>query len=295
MREPSPRTSRLAIGGSLAALIAIGGGGFLLGRATVHAPAPITERAPAPVSPTTSVPPPERTLQRADLIALVASAADSVASGRTLPRNGTDLVGKRFVILLPFGCDGPAPDSSDASMRWQYDEKAAVLRVTVAPVVWAKAEWWQEPPETVEEMEGFWIERPWSSLETCPSSSTVAAAPGADPVTLPGQTLGVVQLISPDTPRQMVRGGKPYEAVIRKISDAAQLAEGLQLRLKGRIGRFPNDQPVRCKQPGGREQRPVCLVAVTIDELAFRNPATGETISVWQPTVDVTAGDSADE
>jgi hypothetical protein len=299
MREPSPRNSRLALAGSLAALIALGGGGFLLGRATVPVPAqPTPQPTPSPaetVTPPKVEVPVERTVGRQDLIGLGASAADAAASGMPLPASAMELVGKRFDISLPFGCDGPAPDGSIAQLRWHYDEKASVLRIHVEPTVWMKTDWWTSPPEAVEAMEGFWVERPWSSLETCPSSPPLSSAPGADPITLPGQTLGLVQLLSPDAPRQMQREGKPYEAVIRKTAEAVSLRQGLQLRLHGRVGRFPDGQPVRCLQPGGREQRPVCLIAVTFEEVAFQDPATRETLSVWQPTADTNSGDRIDE
>jgi hypothetical protein len=240
---------------------------------------------PAVVAPKIEAPV-ERMLGRPDLISLGASAADAAASGQPLAAAATELVGKRFEIALPFGCEGPAPEGSPAPLRWRYDEKASALRIHVEPAVWETADWWRAAPETVEAMEGFWVERPWSSLETCPSSSPVSSAPGSDPVTLPGQTLGLVQLLSPDAPRQMHRNGKPYEAVIGKPAEAARLQQGLQVRLSGRVGRFPDGQPVRCLQSGGPEQRPVCLIAVTFDEVAFRDPASGETLSVWQPAAD---------
>ena len=294
MREPSPRTSRLAIAGSLAALIGVGGVGFLLGRgaAPVLPPSPVP--AVAPVVPKPAEAPPERLLQRSDLIALGIAAADASASGTSLSRDALELAGKRFELALPFGCDGPAPEGSDAPLRWRYDEEAAALRVHVAPTVWQKADWWPEPPATIEAMEGFWIERPWTSRETCPSASAIAAAPDADPATLLGQSLGVVQLISRDTPRQLVRGGKPYEAVVRMATDAAPFDQGLRMKLTGRVGRFPNGQPVHCAQPGGREQRPVCLIAVTVEQVALQDPAGGGDLSVWQPTVDSSAGGAAD-
>jgi hypothetical protein len=285
----------LAIAGSLAALIAVGGAGFLAGRGTAPAPPPAISPPPAaPVVTPKVEAPPERTLQRQDLIGLGASAADAAASGAALPGEAIELAGKRFEIFLPFGCDGPAPEGSEAPLRWRYDDKASALRIHVSPTEWKTADWWQDPPKAVEAMEGFWIERPWSSRETCPATSAVSAAPGADPVTLPGQTLGVVQLISPDAPRQMLRGGKPYETVVRMAADAAPLGQGLRVRLAGRIGRFPDGQPVRCTQSGGREQRPVCLIAVTIEEVAFQDPATDKTLSVWQPAADAPSGNRTD-
>jgi hypothetical protein len=286
MREPSPRTSRLVIAGSLAALLAICGGGFLLGRATAPAPGSLPAvPIPTVVAPKTEAQV-ERTLRRTDLINLGALAADATASGLPLAATATELVGKRFEIALPFGCAGPLPEGSHAMLKWRYDEKASALRIHAEPTVWMKSDWWRDPPEAIEAMEGFWVERPWSSRETCSSSSPVSSAPGSDSVTLPGQTLGLVQLLAPDAPRQMHRNGKPYEAVIGKPAEAARLQQGLQIRLSGRVARFPSGQPVRCLQSGGAEQRPVCLIAVTFEEVAFRDPVTGETLSVWQPTAD---------
>lgn len=297
MREPSPRTSRLAIAGSLLALIGAGGGGFLLGRVTAPAPPTVTAASTEPTLQQPIEAPPERTLRRPDLIALGAAAADASASGAAISQDAAALAGRRFELDIPFGCDGPAPEGFDAPLRWRYDEEASALRLHVAPNVWDEADWWQEPPEAVEAMEGFWIEHPWTSRGTCPPAPMASAAAGTDPVTLPDRTLGVVQLISPDTPRQMRRDGKPYEAVIRMAADAVQFQRGLRVALKGRVGRFPDGQPARCALPDDYGQRPVCLIAVSVDEVAIRNPATGETLSVWLPTIDASGrvpGDQTD-
>lgn len=284
MREPSPRTSRFAIAGGLVALILVGGGGFLLGRATMPAappaPAPIAVPAPEP-SPTTE---PEKIIGRAEIIGLGAAGADALASGTQLPQHLAALAGKRFELALPFGCDGSASDGSSLPMRWRYDEAAGALRIHVAPATWSTAEWSRDPA-TLEAIEGFWIERPWSSAETCLKAGTVSAAPGTEPVTLPGQSLGIAQLITTNTARQLRRDGKPYETVV-KVTDDQLPSSGLSLRLTGRIDRFPDGQPVRCRQPGGREQRPICLVAISLDTVGIHDPARDESLALWQPTAD---------
>jgi hypothetical protein len=283
MREPSPRASRFAIAGGLVALILVGGGGFLLGRATMpaapSAPAPVAVPAPEP-SPTSG---PEKLIGRAEIIGLGAAGADALASGTQLPQHLAALAGKRFELALPFGCDGSAPDGSSMPMRWRYDEAAGALRIHVAPVTWSPAEWSRDPA-TLEAMEGFWIERPWSSAETCLKAGAVSAAPSTEPVTLPGQSLGVAQLITTNTARQLGREGKPYQAVVK--IDGKRPLSGLSLRLRGRIDRFPDGQPVRCRQPGGREQRPICLVAISLDTVGIHDPAKDETLALWQPTAD---------
>lgn len=291
MREPSPRTSRLAIAASLAAIVIVGGAGFLFGRSTVPALTPATPpaAAPAPALPEKPEPTTENTLGRSDLIALGNASAQAAADRAALPGDMLERVGRRFELLLPFGCDGPAAANSEAPLRWRYDTAASALRIHVAPVTWVPGDWWPDPSAPIEAMEGFWIERPWSSRETCSSPAADALTPGIEPVTLPGQTLAIVQLISRDTPRQIRRDGKPYEAVVRLAPDPVDRDRGLRIRVAGRIGRFPDGQPVRCRQPGGREQRPICLVAVTTEEVAIENPATGETLAEWQPTLDVPA------
>lgn len=289
MHEPSPRTSRLAIAGSLAAIMIVGGAGFLFGRATVPVPPPAMSpvSAPEPALPEEPEPTTERTLGRSDLIALGNAAAQAAADGAALPDGWREFVGRRFEVLLPFGCDGPAAAGSEAPLRWRYDVEASALRIHVAPVTWVPGDWWSDPSAPIEAMEGFWIERPWSERQTCSSSAADASTLGIEPVTLPGQTLALVQLISRDTPRQVRRDGKPYEAVVRVAPDAVDPSQGLRIRLAGRIGQYPNGQPARCRQPGGREQRPICLIAVTTEEVAIENPASGETLSEWQPTLDV--------
>lgn len=286
MREPSPRSSRMAIAGGLVALIAIGGGGFMLGRATSAGDEgrPLVEPSPTAAPTPVAITLPDQILRRPDLIALGAIAADATASGTALPKGAGSMAGRRFELVLPFGCDGEAAPGSDAALQWRHDEAAGALRIRATPVTWPTADWLQKPGSEIEGLEGFWIARPWSSGEACPASPAVSAAPDADPVTLPGQTLGVVQLITSATPRQLRRGERPYDVVLRRDADPAAFPKGVTLRLSGRIGRFPDGRPVRCRQPGGGEQRPICLISVEIQEVALDDPARAQVLATWQAT-----------
>ena len=293
MHEPSPRTSRLVVAGSAAAIILLGGGGFLLGRSTAPAPPPaIISPMPAPVAaPVVSETPVARVLSRTDIIAMANAAADATSSGAKMPESASAAEGSRFEIELPFGCDGPAAEDSRDPFQWRYDAKSSSLRVSVAPAAFDPQEWLGEPtseaasiapPAAREEaIEGFWIARPWSSRETCESASAPAAPLGIDAVTIPGQTLGLAQIFTDEDSRNARRGGKPYESVRRMDEDDLKIDKGLRVRLRGRIGRFPDGEAVRCRQPAGKEQRPVCLVAVTFDDVAIENPSTQETIATW--------------
>lgn len=274
--------------GGFAAILAVGGAGFLLGRGTssresapsTATPAPIVTPA-APV-PTTLVRPQDEIKTRADLVALAAQATDAVASGRGTPQALRDAVGQRFELRLPFGCQGPADDESDASMRWRYDDKAKALRVHVAPIIWSKTDLVATPDQSTMDgvAEGFWISRPWTVSEACPQTQVNPAPAGSEPVTLPGQTLAIAQFFDGEGGRPG-RDGKPYETVKRMAPDEVKSAQGFRLRLRGRIAEIPEQGPVSCRQPAGSEQRPICVIAVTLDDVAIENAQTGNTLATW--------------
>lgn len=288
MNEPSVRSSRFALAGGIAAAFAIGGAGFYIGRVTSPRSvepivAPI-EIAPAvaetqALSPTTG----NIVKTRADLIALAAQAADAVASGQAIPKAVADAAGQRFELRLPFGCRGPSEEGGDIAMRWRYDAGTKALRVHVAPVVWANADILDVPdqPAASDVAEGFWISRPWTGSEACPTTPDTAAPGGTDAVTLPGQTLAIAQFFDGDGARQSRRDGKPYEAVVRMTPDGVQAEQGFQAHITGRIANIPGHGPISCRQPAGAEQRPICIVAVTMDEVAVDNPLTGNTLATW--------------
>ncbi len=292
MDEPTLRKSRLALAGGIAAALAVGGTGFLIGRGTSPrsvepvaarpvAAAPAVAREPAaPPTPGNPV------LTRADVLALAARTADAVASGQAVPKAVADSAGQRFELRLPFGCRGPAEPESDAAMRWRYDETDKALRVHVAPVVWTRADILDAAGQATAAgaVEGFWIPRPWTASEACPATQDNPAPDGTEAVMLPGQTLAIAQFFDRDGARQGQRNGKPYETVVRMRPDELQAGQGFQLRIAGRIANIPGQGPVSCRQPAGAEQRPICVVGVTMDEVAIDNPRTGKTLATWSVT-----------
>lgn len=290
MEEPSPRSSRLALAGALLAAIAVGGAGFLLGRAA-------QERPPAPVAPVPApapAPAPEPVLSgllgRADLIALAAEAADAAAAGRDPGPEIARVDGRRFELRLPFGCTGPAGRESAAPMRWRYDKKAEALRISVDPVAWTANDWWPAGAANgIEAIEGFWVERPWTSSEACPEAGDPPAeaeaadgeAVASEPAAPAERTLALGQIFSAESGRGGRRNGKPYQAVVRIAEDQLDSSAGFRLRIAGRIARAGDSGPVRCRRPAGPEQRPTCLVSVVMDEVTVENPASGETLATW--------------
>lgn len=282
MREPSPRTSRLAIAGGLLAVLCIGGGGFLLGRGTLSPPPPVTNEVVAVPTPPEEPPPAEtRTLGRADLAALAGQAADAAASGTPVPASVREAVGRQFDLELPFGCGGPANQMDAAPLSWSYNETAEVLRIRVQPTTWAAADWGIAAEAGVEAIEGFWIPRPWSSRGTCPPRTVQAAVAGSEPVMLPGQTLALAQFVAGDGRREALRGERPFELVQRMPRAEFDGSQGFRVRLLGRIGSVAGTGPVRCLQPAGIEQRPICVIAATLAEVRIENPADGAVLATW--------------
>jgi hypothetical protein len=281
MQEPSVRTSRLAIAAGLAAVLLVGGGGFFIGRMTAPAPPapPPSIAAPVPAPP----PPPKATrdLERADLIALAQRAADSFASGETPPNEIGDAAGRRFSLLLPFGCTGPNDAASGLAMRWRYDDSAQVLRVTVDPARWTGADWNLDAETAPATAEGFWIGRPWLSGGACPPRTEQAVPRGTEPLTLPGQTLAIAQFAASDSDRGLRDGSRPFETVQRMAKDRFDGSLGLRLRVTGRVESIAGGGPIRCIQPAGAEQRPICVIGARIDSVALENPASHETLATW--------------
>jgi hypothetical protein len=288
MVEPSRRTSRLTLATSALALIAVGAGGFALGRGTMRTPPP---PAPAPV-PAAAEPPQASTLPelpgplgRADLLEAAARAADALSAGRPLPDPVSALAGRAFELRLPFGCSGPSLDPA-APLGWSFDGAAGTLRVRAQPVRWPPAEWLPARGDAplAETVEGFWVNRPWSMAETCAASS--APTPAVSEPTAPEraapepETVGIAEFFPPGASRVGRRDGKAFEAVEKVAADALDSSRGFRLRLRGRLVASPDGRVVLCRAPNP-DVRPQCLLSVTLDEVAVENGATDETVATW--------------
>ena len=275
MTDPPPRSSRIALFAAVAAALAVGG--YVVGRTSASPSDPAPAVAPEPKAPRLpAITPP---LDRRGLLAAAAAAADAYAAGRTATTANAELVGRRFEIRIPFGCYGASPDEAAASLRWNYDADAKALRISAAPEAWTDIPWVRTlAGDEVEAVEGFWIPRPWSTSESCPTPEARMALPPILP--MPQQTVGLAQLFETGGSRVHRRGGEPYRTVEKVELDALKTTEGFRLVLSGRVGAFPNGQPVAC-HGAGAELRPVCLIAVEFDRVAIENPLSGEQLADW--------------
>jgi hypothetical protein len=280
-----------------------------------HATAPAPAVAPAPPLPIP--PPPQPALRRAELALAADRAAAAYAAGQPYADENRKLVGRRFEVVIPFGCRGPGRSDEINPARWRLDARRKTITLTAEPQVWTKTDWVVETAEAAEAeaVEGFWIPRPWLWTEVCPAAEPAAAAPegeaaepaesaagakpaaeakppartkadaagaaeAASPPPATPPTLGLVQVFGPQASRTGLRGARPYR-VVRKAGDdqLAGTPPGFRLVLHGRISGFASGEAIRCHSDS-MDRRPACLVGVQLDRVRFEDQ-TGGLLAEW--------------
>lgn len=208
------------------------------------------------------------------------AAAGAYAAGiASVPQN-VALAGGRFELHVPFGCGGRDTDGEGA-LSWSYDRDRKALTLKAKPQVWDTSLFGGGSSEEsrAEAIEGFWIPRPWLTAETCPARS---APPQPSPPLPPQrQTLGLAQFFRSETSRLPRRSGDAYEIVKRVPAEAIDSAIGFRLILRGRIVALPDAQTIRCHSESV-DHRPICVVSVEFDYIAFENPKNGDIIAEWR-------------
>lgn len=293
LKSPLARAG-LAIG----AIIIVGGAGALIVRfanspqtAQVEQPRPAAQASEAPPTLIEKLPLPPPALDRGALIAAAAAAADAYAAGAPAPMANAALVGRAFLLRLPFGCAG-----SDTVATWTYNASRKTVKFAAQPALWSEMPWVRAlAGDTVfEAAEGFWIPRPWTRAEACPPSSNEAGGDSTTttqaPLTeqaLPSEptaereTLGLAQFFAPGAPRTRQRGMRPYEFTRKYDAAASPAAHSYQFVLGGRLAAFADGQPVHCWSENA-QLRPRCLIAVELGRVAFEDPASGEVLAEWR-------------
>lgn len=225
--------------------------------------------------------PPLIAVGRASLMTAFASAADATAAGRPLPDLNKQLVGRTFTLRFPFSCDSHAGKEERSWAGWTFDQSKRTLKLFAAPERWNEAGWVKSiaGDAAYEAVEGFWIDRPWTSSEECPVSSR----PDIDSVTsVPlRQTAGIAQFFAPDSPRTFQRGTRAYAHTIRVRDGEEITGRNFRLSVDGRVTGFPDGQPIRCWQDSPN-LRPVCLMAVELARVAFEDSPAGNVLVEWR-------------
>ncbi|MBB3861960.1 hypothetical protein GGQ88_003250 [Novosphingobium hassiacum] len=238
-----------------------------------------TIRPPAP-APTLTLGPATRT----EIVAAVASAADATAAGLPLPEANLTLANRTFELHLPFGC---GPDAGSAWGQVRRDPSTSVLRVSVTPERFGQNQRIAATAagEPFDAIEGFWIERPWTTAETCPKSAPSAPvqstgnAPNPQPAA--PQTLAIAQFFKPDAPRTSQRGNRPYTYVGKPDPADPALGGAMRLRLTGRISGFADGHPVHC-HTSNPSAPPLCVVAVEFTGVGIEDVQSGKILTEWK-------------
>lgn len=232
----------------------------------------------------------EAPIDRAQLLDAAAAAADWVVAGEPLPEGNLKLASRSFRLRLPFGCgDGLGEWGS-----WHVDPKSRVLRISVQPQVWGDDPTFKALAAGMayDTAEGFWIERPWTRSEKCPQSTVPVPAsasssppneplPDAPPQSgRPSQTLALVQYFSPDEPRTLRRGSRPYSFTTKVPQDQIARARSFRLTIAGRIRGFADGQPIHCLTRGASSP-PLCAAAVEFVRVAIEDAQTGDVVAEW--------------
>ena len=231
----------------------------------------------APAAPLS--PPPLQKLDRAALIDAAALAASAYAAGNLTDAKFEEFTGRRFELVLPFGCSGPAAREEKLERGWRYDAKSGIFQaafpsnIVVSGKGEAAADVEAEP--VTEFAKSFWIEREWLRQGICP------AVPDAPLSTNPAEpkSLAIAEIASEERPRSDDRDGAPYRVSKRMAAEQLPDKNGLKLILTGRLA---SDQkiPFQCTSVDPN-QRPICVILARFDKMQIKNAAGSEIYGEW--------------
>jgi hypothetical protein len=237
-----------------------------------------------PAAPIVLAPPPA--LTRGDLVSAAGQAASAFSEGKPLT-SADPLVGRRFAVRLPFGCNGPTPADASvgeggglAAWTWGPDRKTIQLRM--APSDWTGSAMLAKAgaSDNWEAVEGFWIPRPWLASESCPAVRSDPLQTGVSPAS--PQTVGLAAIFEAGGSRLGRRNGRAYEYTVRAKGGAPLVRPeaGFRMLLEGRVTSFPSGRAIECRA-SGPDERPVCIVAIELDRVAYED-SSGSTLSEWR-------------
>jgi hypothetical protein len=241
-----------------------------------HLPGPV---APQPPKSTTT--PSLAPLVRADLILRAQRATAEYAATGKLTSNSDPLIGRRFSLSMPFGCNGANGVMLNPQTTVSYDAAQGSLTVTAQPSVWTSLPVMQPLLDSgeIEAVEGFWVPRPWTMSETCPLPSNAPPPPIITPAT--AQTLGLAQIFGPGSTRTLRHSEHPYSLTLKlDPTNADLLSHSYHLLLEGTITGYPDGQSLHCWSEAADHQ-PICIYAVTLERVSFQDAATGKILTSW--------------
>jgi hypothetical protein len=221
--------------------------------------------------------------RRGDILAAVSAAADAIASGRPLPQSNLALTDRNFDVRLPFGCaDLPAPGSG----QWSIDTESNILRATFKPEHWTNDPRFQSLVDgpLPDAVEGFWIDRPWTTVEECPAQPEGPKAMGTAPAEMPliaPQSVAIAQFFDASSSRITQRRNRPYTYTGQVPPSVRAPGASMQLHLSGRVSGFADGQPIHCLAQNPWIP-PLCVLAVELDSAAFKLSGSDESLVEWK-------------
>lgn len=282
--KPAPPDRKIAYIAPLVIAVVIAG---IFAVSLLHRPSPPPQQQPvvkaAPPKPVTPAPPavtaPPPPLTRADIIDGVNRASLQYAATGKLASGKDSLVGRRFSLRIPFGCNGAQIAGAQAALTFDAANQSVTL--SARPGNWTTLPIIQALPgiADIESVEGFWLPRPWSDSEACPPNIDYPVPVTPTPPT--AQTLGLAQIFAANSSRVGQHADHPYEFT-RKIpaGDSSLMSHSYELVLEGRITGFADGQALHCWAESPNHQ-PICLYAVSFDHVAFEDGDTGEVLANW--------------
>jgi hypothetical protein len=246
------------------------------------APVPAQKAQPAPAAKPKAaeiVVPPPPVLTRTDLIVTANMAAADFAAGGAMPADSKALVGRKFEIRLPFGCNTLQNTASLTQSAVTYDPDNKSVTLTAQPAVWTSLPLIQDLPDAADigSVEGFWIPRPWTNSESCPPDINYPIPAIPTPPT--AQTLGLAQIFGAGASRVNQHAEHPYQFTL-KADDTTPLAHAYNLVLAGTIAGYADGSALKCWMESP-EHHPLCLYAVQFSHVAFEDAQSGETLAHW--------------
>lgn len=236
------------------------------------------------------LPTPEPLLDRRGLLLALGDAATAFAIGADDTDAQQALAGKRFAFRMAFGCPNGDEEKGPLKLMARPDGKSYEARARFTISSAEAADFLPDvdnPDETelpasniIETVEGFWVERPWMLAESCPVTPPAAVPTEVDAAPPPpDHVAGIAQFLTPTDSRVAIRGGRDYVKVV-PLKEGETVPPGLLLLVEGRLRAWPDGKTIECRANvnGGR---PVCLIGVRIDRVAFERIDDRSVVAEW--------------
>jgi hypothetical protein len=235
-------------------------------------PAPADVLAPVVLTPPVVIVP--SLLGRTELIE-TANRAIAVFAANGVMSDTSRLVGRKFFVRLPFGCE-PAQAAPGVLQGSVQTGELGSTTLTLRPALWADLPLIQRlaNPESIDSVEGFWIPRPWAATESCPPPEMPAPSAIVTPPT--AQTLGLARIFREGESRAQRHAEHPYQLTLKKGATTGPY----RAVLEGHLAAFPDGNALACwaESPA---HHPVCLFSISISRVAFETAENGEILGQW--------------